>query len=276
MLPYYRSADSIYVRVNVLDDDLHNGPGNAYEYDNVCIYFDVFNKATGSYVDSTQMYFEKDWWSEATSMKGRYGTQWMAPPYGNFAVDTADGKTGYTIELAVGWTEFGKVPAVGDVMGFDVKLSDNDDDGVDGNAGRDQIAWRDVTDGGWDNPSLWGEITLVADGSVGGQTEFVPTIDGQNDRAWSFVPAWGLDAVIDNSSIANAADFSGNVKVMWTADSIYVMVTVADDDLHTGPGDAYNYDNVCIYFDVFNKGTTSYVDSTQMYFEKDWWAEESR
>ncbi len=90
-----------------------------------------------------------------------------------------DGATGYVIELAVGWTEFVQSSCRGDVMGFDVKISDNDDDGVDGGAGRDQLAWRDVTDGGWDNPMLWGEITLAADGIVSGQTDFVPTTDGQ-------------------------------------------------------------------------------------------------
>ncbi len=158
------SADSIYVLVKVLDDDLHNGPGNAYEYDNVCIYFDVFNKATGEYVDTTQMYFEKNWWAELDQMGGRFSPGWSGSPPGNWAVDTADGKTGYTLELAVGWTEFDKVPAVGDKLGFDVKLSDNDDDGVDGNDGRDQLSWRDITDTGWNVPIVWGEIMLNADG----------------------------------------------------------------------------------------------------------------
>ncbi len=135
------SADSIYVMVNVLDDDLHYiAGGSDYNYDNVCIYFDVYNKNTTSYEDSTYMYYEKHWWADATQMSGRYGSDWMAPPYGNFAVDTADGKTGYTIELAVGWDEFGRELAVGDMMGFDVKLSDNDDDGVDDGDGRDQLA----------------------------------------------------------------------------------------------------------------------------------------
>jgi hypothetical protein len=265
------SADSIYVRVNVLDDMLYVGAGDAYNYDNVCIYFDVFNKATSSYVDTTQMYFEKNWWAAADQMGGRFSPGWSGTPPGHFAVDTADGMTGYTIELAIGWDELAKTPAVGDKLGFDVKLSDND--GVDGSAGRDQIAWRDITDGGWDNPLVWGEITLAADGSVTGQTDFTDiTIDGFNERAWALIPAWPIDHVIDVSSVTNAADLSGNVKLFWTADSIYVKVYEADDDLHNGPGDAYNYDNVCIYFDAFNKATSSYVDTTQMYFEKNWWA----
>jgi hypothetical protein len=264
------SADSLYVRVNVADEKLYVGGGDAYNYDNVCIYFDVFNKSTKSYVDSTQMYYEKNWWGPLTAIGGRYGTQWMAPPYGNFAVDTSSG-TGYTIEMAIGWDEFDRVPAVGDKLGFDVKISDSD--GVDGGAGRDQIAWRDKTDGGWNNPLLWGEIMLAADGSVEGMTDFVPTTDAMdaNDRGWAFTPAWNIATVIDKSTITNAADCSGNVALLWSADSLYVKVYVADDILYVGGGDAYNYDNVCIYFDVFNKSTTSYVDSTQMYYEKNWW-----
>ncbi len=82
------------------------------------------------------------------------------------------------MELAIGWTEFGKVPVVGDKLGFDVKISDNDDDGVDNGPGRDQLAWSDVTDGGWNNPLLWGEITLAEDGVISGQTVFAPTADG--------------------------------------------------------------------------------------------------
>ncbi len=54
------TANSIYVKVDVTDDNLHTGPGNAYKYDNVCIYFDVFNIIDEYLCGSTQMYSEMD------------------------------------------------------------------------------------------------------------------------------------------------------------------------------------------------------------------------
>jgi hypothetical protein len=44
-------------------------------------------------------------------------------------------------------------------MGFDVKLSDNDNDGI-----RDQITFSDVTDNGWQYTKVFGEIKLLANG----------------------------------------------------------------------------------------------------------------
>lgn len=262
------SADNFYVKVEVTDDVLYGGSGAAYIYDNVCIYLDVTNLATAQYVVPTQMYWEKNWWQAATQMGGRTGPNWAAPP-GTFGVSVVEG-TGYTIELTVPWSTWGYTPAEGNVLGFDIKLSDNDN--LD-NEHRDQICWRDVTDTGWTNPLVFGEITMNADGTFSGQTQFEQVTDGFLGRAWAFVPGWDLTAVVNNDggAITNPLDLSGRVWVMWTADSLFVDVTVLDDSLYGGTGAAYLYDNICIYLDVFNDATTSYQHASQMYWEKNWW-----
>ena len=58
-----------------------------------------------------------------------------------------------------------------------------------------------------------------------GQTVTVPTTDGDgSDAAWAQAETWPLEAIIDVSSVADAADFSRDVAVLWSADSIYVRV----------------------------------------------------
>jgi hypothetical protein len=252
--------------VNVADDTLYGGTSDAYKYDNVCVYLDAFNKATSTYVDASQAYFEYNWWNEV--MGGRTGTNWAAPK-GNYAA-VVDSGVGYTIEIAAAWADFGgKVPAIGDKVGFDVKISDNDGDF---NEYRCQLAYRDFTDGGWDNPSKWGEITLNADGTVSAQKDFLPTIDGASDRGWAMASSVKLANIINNVGVENEADFSGNFKLTWTHDTLYTLVSVKDDSLFHGTGNAYMFDNVCVYLDALNQ-KTNYTDSTQFYFEKNWWDE---
>ncbi|MBN1599239.1 MAG: hypothetical protein JW894_13175, partial [Bacteroidales bacterium] len=261
------SADSVYVAVNVLDDSLYSLATNAYENDNVGIFFDLLNMKTGSYVDETQFYYEKNWWDGPDPIGARHGAAWATPPFGDFAT-TVDTSTSYLIELSFAWDQFGVTPVVGHQIGFDVKLSDNDGDGATPSEGRCQLAWSDTTDTGWNVPSVFGTLILKADGDV----TLLPTIDGDaSDDAWAMAPAYDITNVIADDFIDDAADLSGTFKVIWTSEDIYVLCEVQDDSLYSLATNAYENDNIGIFFDLLNKKTNSYVDTTQFYYEKNWW-----
>lgn len=154
-------SDSIYVFVEVKDDVLHGTSSPAYVNDNICIYIDLFNNKTAAYDFPTQLYWEQNWYDEV--LGGRIGANWGNLESLGANIDVAvDTGSVYTITLAAPWSNIDSeyVPAVGDTIGFDIKLSDND------GQGRKQLAWSDITDGGWNNPSVFGEIELAEDGLV--------------------------------------------------------------------------------------------------------------
>lgn len=258
------SADSLYYKVEVIDDVTFQGTGAGYAYDNVAIYLDAYNKATGNYADSTIVNWEK-FWAVGDHFGGRTGAAWN-PTKANWAVKVDTNKM-YTIELAVAWAEFGKVAQVSDVLGFDVKLSDSDGEDTP----RDQLAFRDVSDMGWDKPTVFGEITLKADGTASASKSFSPSIDGTtSDRAYAFASSNNLTSIIEDANIESTTDLSGSWKAVWTEEALFVAVDVKDDSLYHGTGADYAYDNVVVNVDLFNKKTAKYEDSTQFFYEKFW------
>jgi len=265
------SADSLYYLLKVKDDTMYGGTGDSYLYDNACIYLDAFNKATPNFVDATQVYWELNWWKKDGAMGGRVGPGTWASPGGHYVYDTVNG-TGYTLELAVAWSQFDKTAQVSDVIGFDVKLSDCD--GPADAETRDQITFRDYTDGGWDNPRKWGEIQLAADGTVVATKDFPKAMDGKV-RDWAFdnAPVNSLDAVIDKTNITDAADCSAAFQLKWDINNLYVLVRENDDILYHGSTNVWEDDNTTVYLDAFNQKAGTYADSTIFNYEKDWWTD---
>ncbi|MDA3893612.1 MAG: T9SS type A sorting domain-containing protein [Salinivirgaceae bacterium] len=262
------SADSLYYKVEVLDDVTYQGAGAAYSYDNVAIYLDAYNKATSNYSDSTIANWEK-FWAVEDHFGGRTGGDWN-PTTANWAVNVDTNKM-YTIELAVAFAEFGKTAQVSDVLGFDIKLSDSDGEDTP----RDQLAFRDVSDMGWDKPAVFGEITLKANGTAVSNKMFVPTIDGAGtERAWATASVNEITSVISMTNNTDAADFSGNFKLVWDKENLYALISVKDDSLYSGAAAVYENDNVNIHIDGSNSKPSVYGDD-QFAYSKDWWTDDS-
>jgi len=120
-------------------------------------------------------------------------------------------------------------------------------------------------------------IGLVSASSFG-QITTPPVIDGDgSDAIWTGVTA--MDLLRDNgtSGITDTDDFSGNIKFMWDADNVYVLLTVLDDTLITDLNNPWERDHYSVYFDFANLKTTNQVvdkdetkDSVQFMLEKIW------
>jgi hypothetical protein len=68
---------------------------------------------------------------------------------------------GYSIEVAIPWSNLGVTPISGKYMGFDISVNDDDNGG-----NRDsQIAWKGTFDN-WQNSSLWGTVMLNNTGFI--------------------------------------------------------------------------------------------------------------
>ena len=138
----------MYVGMKVLDDTLYNDSTFVHEDDSVEIYIDGDHNHGTTY-DSYDRQFVKGWNDSTLGEKHGMTTGvlhgWSPIP------------GGYSIELAIPWSNLGITPTAGMTLGF--SLGYNDDDN---GAGRDgQAVWIGTADN-WMNTSAFGGIILGA------------------------------------------------------------------------------------------------------------------
>jgi hypothetical protein len=103
------------------------------------------------------------------------------------------------------------------------------------------------------------------------QITTLPVIDGDgSDAVWATAPAFSFDSVISDTNVTSADDLSGTFKVLWSVDSLYILIEENDDilDVSTATPDAETYylnDHVSVYIDAFNKKTAAYESSQEFY-----------
>jgi hypothetical protein len=143
--------DKFYLFLEVSDDQLEAGPdAAAYQDDGIEIYFDINNDKSSTYgADDYQYRFRIN---DIVSEKNGHTT----------GVDFVQNNTatGYDFEIAIPWSTLGgSTPSIGDLLGFDVHLID-DDDGGDREA---KLAWYATVDDSWKDPSVFGTAKLKAE-----------------------------------------------------------------------------------------------------------------
>ncbi|CAG0942890.1 partial Endo-1,4-beta-xylanase A, partial [Candidatus Brocadiaceae bacterium] len=133
----------LYVGVKVLDTDLRNDSSIPFDDDSVEIVIDGDHNRGTTY-DSYDRYFLKgmDHWLDGYNQQGvLHG--WATIP------------GGYSIELAIPWSNLGITPTVGMPIGFSVGYNDDDDGGT-----RDaQVVWEG-TGNNYTDTSALGDIIL--------------------------------------------------------------------------------------------------------------------
>ena len=118
-------SEYFYLFVDVVDEDLQNDSGESWQDDSVEIYFDIGNEKAGSYGADDYQY-RAAWNTEAPEIQ-EYHHGSRSLPGVEFVILETD--VGYTLEIKFPWDSLvveGDI-AVGDLMGFGVKV--NDDDG---------------------------------------------------------------------------------------------------------------------------------------------------
>lgn len=186
-------ADSVYLMINVVDDTIYLGSGDAYVNDNIEIYFDMDNSKTAFWPRGGSTwpppYDENDYqfrvlpdstW-EAFNSKGGV----------NYAYD-ATSDTSYSFMVNIAWDSLMMDfdPAVGTLIGFDILASDNDGDG------RNQVTWNSVSTSVWSDQSFFGTLALDTDNS------FLPIFDTEAPSA---------------PVVTATVNENGSVKLEWDA-----------------------------------------------------------
>lgn len=146
----------LYVAAKVLDDKLINDGGPSYENDGVEIFIDAdFNKGT-SY-DSFDRQFRRNY-NDSNIYELNNKTNGV-----RHALKTITG--GYTVELAIPWTNLGITASANTTIGFDIANNDGDTGGGKDN----QTVWNGIVDN-WRNTSQFGELTLSSE-TVGNKAQ---------------------------------------------------------------------------------------------------------
>jgi len=149
-------SEYLYLFVDVNDEDLQNDSGESWQDDSVEIYVDGGNDKATRYGDDDYQY-RAAWNTEVPEIQ-EYHHGARSLPGVEFIVSETD--DGYVLEIKFPWKALliEKDAALGDLLGFDIHIND-DDAGVNRET---QIAWHADTGDAWQNPSLFGTVELVA------------------------------------------------------------------------------------------------------------------
>jgi hypothetical protein len=137
----------LYVGIRVLDGDLQKDSPNRWDDDGVEVYVDARNDRTAAYGADDRQFTKR--WSDGEVYE-------IAGQTGGVLHGWAEVGGGYTVELAVPWSNLGITPAADvTVLGFDIGNNDDDDDGArDG-----QLLWRGTADNFRDT-TAFGDLAL--------------------------------------------------------------------------------------------------------------------
>jgi hypothetical protein len=139
------NSTNLYVGMKVLDSNLFNDSANIWEDDSVEIYIDA-NHNHGTVYDSFDRQFTKGYNDGAL---GGIGSQ--TGVVHAWAAITG----GYSIELAIPWSNLGVTPTLNLTIGFDVGNNDDDNGGT---RETQLVWWGNIND--YNNTSAFGHVVL--------------------------------------------------------------------------------------------------------------------
>ncbi len=129
-------------------------------------------------------------------------------------------ETCYVFELAFPWKTLGfdGIPKEKDVLRLDVSAIDND-----GQSRKSQIAWSGVDANLFMDWSQFGDFPLA-----GHRTRKAPVIDGLEDEMWAGQERYPIAHAIIGT-VRDEADLSGEYRLLWDEENLYVLVVIKDD-----------------------------------------------
>lgn len=146
-------------------------------------------------------------------------------------------------------------PTTEPIIGFEITIIDRDA----GDAGRRFAVWKNIGENGssWDNMDDCGEVKFSNEVISSTTTPFyrfqdgcVPVIDGIKDPVWDQTEAHNISR---HYRYENPSLYEATWQAAWNDTSIFVLVTVGDDDFYPmWESDDHQWmsDKVELYFDV--------------------------
>jgi len=181
-------SNRLYILVDVNDADLvYDSPGsgpwfNMNQDDGIEVYIDADNsKGTTYAADDFQYGFR---WNDPGSIGTGSNSNTNISGV-EFVIAEKTEPRGYICEISIPWLTLGTTPGLGDFIGFNVGVND-DDNGGDLEA---HVRWLVTSHDQWKNPSLFPTIELVGAAPRGMSTDPYP-LDGATDVQLDVVLSW--------------------------------------------------------------------------------------
>ena len=153
-------ADNLYLLVEVNDEVLINDSGDGWYMDDVVeVFIDADNSSGGAYDGINDFQFGFRWDDDVIRIGNNSVNNSSGIVYAHYAT-----AVGYNLEVAFPWSLLGVSASSVDYLGFDVAV-DDDDNGGDGECA---VASIFTADDAWHNPSVFGNVPLVATVGVKG------------------------------------------------------------------------------------------------------------
>ena len=147
-------ADKLYLLVEVNDDVLINDSGAGwYMDDGVEVFIDADNSSGGAYDGINDFQFGFRWDDAVIKIGNNSVNNTTGIEFSHYAT-----AVGYNLEACFPWNLLGVSPDNISIIGFDVAV-DDDDNGGDRECA---VASIFTTDNAWHNPSVFGNVPLVA------------------------------------------------------------------------------------------------------------------
>jgi len=146
------NGTSMYILVEVSDTSLNNDSGTEWWNDDaVELYMDGDNSKNSSYDGENDFQLGFRWNDDEVNVGGNSVSNISGIKFTQYQTNS-----GYNLEVKIPWNTIGVNPEVGDTIGFDVAVDDDD-----GGGSRDaQIVSISSSDQLWADPSLFGEVKL--------------------------------------------------------------------------------------------------------------------
>jgi len=153
-------ADNLYLLVEVNDEVLINDSGDGWYMDDVVeVFIDADNSSGGAYDGINDFQFGFRWDDDVIRIGNNSVNNSSGIVYAHYAT-----AVGYNLEVAFPWSLLGVSASSVDYLGFDVAV-DDDDNGGDRECA---VASIFTADDAWHNPSVFGNVPLVATVGVKG------------------------------------------------------------------------------------------------------------
>lgn len=224
----------LYVLIEVSDEQLDKSNVNEWEQDSIEIFLDQNNAKTTSYDDDDGQYRVN--FDNETSFN---------PPSiaeGFESATYVDG-TNYTVEVKIPLDAI--TPSVGTKLGFDVQINDAKD-----GARQSVAAWNDTTGTGYQDPSVFGILTLITEETPDDDDE-----DEQQDRSRSRGRGSGSSSSDRGQGADGAVTITPQVK---TADG-HLAASISAASLRTALARIESDDNRSVVVDLTERaGAESY------------------
>ncbi|MBN1974394.1 MAG: CBM9 family sugar-binding protein, partial [Sedimentisphaerales bacterium] len=196
---------NLYFFVDVNDDVLTSDSGTTYyQDDSFEVFLDIHNNKATTYVtDSDDYQFRFNW--DPTSPHAGAQNTWQENYMTGFEFKFLVTATGYNLELKMPWNTLyqGKGgPSVGDLMGMEVQVNDDDNGG-----GRDNVvAWIQPGNTTYQNPSMMGTVILGIGTLNAAMNPYPP--DYAEDIAKDVILSWTPGLFADSHNIYFGTDFN--------------------------------------------------------------------